>query len=598
MAEYVGGDMIRGHIDTIILNSLIDGDKDTNQIRDEIEERAAGRFQLKQGTFYSALQRISKQGLVNEYRTTGADGVRRKFFQLTEKGKAHIEQNQSSWTMSRQVINNLIDAPQSKEDKKIHQTPTTVEEKLPDFDTEEKVVSPFESLDSNEDSKDKLSDKKFIFDAATDEEEPSDTETAVTDEQIPSVFDLPKSEYDENEEMPSTFEDILDIVARVDEDELLQRERKQRELDAQMYKEQYDSVYNELNAEPETQSESLPTEQIIEQTKIEDIVHENTVFDNVQQPVVTTKADVKDEQNLEQTSAKTITEPIIQTATDTVDDYLNSDDIPTVKDYKEVLSSIFATSKKQEIPKPVIEEPVVTTDNKTQINIETKPIEDHPVNESEEYDVIVDELDFSTKNQPEPQNIDDAIENNRKNLSSKRNQTSASKLSIDYDDILELSRTEGFKVTTSDKTNKNELGKILINRLNFHSFLIFYLMIVLEVLIVGFSMEPFLQFGIEAYIIFCGVLLLLPLITGVLYYMAPKRTVAEVSSFKSSFETALIVTLNIILIVLVYAVIIDLDFSSMQEVTKIVLIPILAIINIPLYVVIRYSLLEKQMYFS
>ena len=103
MADYVGGDMVRGHIDSIILNSLIDGDKDTNLIREEIEKRAAGKFQLKQGTFYSALQRIVKNGLVIEYRTTGSDGVRRKFFQLTEKGKAHIEKNQNNWTVSQEI---------------------------------------------------------------------------------------------------------------------------------------------------------------------------------------------------------------------------------------------------------------------------------------------------------------------------------------------------------------------------------------------------------------------------------------------------------------------------------------------------------------
>ena len=80
--------------------------------------------------------------------------------------------------------------------------------------------------------------------------------------------------------------------------------------------------------------------------------------------------------------------------------------------------------------------------------------------------------------------------------------------------------------------------------------------------------------------------------------MAPKRTVAEVSSFKSSFETALIITLNLVLMILVCAVIIDLDFTSMKEITKMIFVPVLAFINIPLYVVIRYSLLEKQMYFS
>ena len=149
MADYVGGDMIRGHIDTIILNSLVYGDKDTNQIRAEIESRAGGQFQLKQGTFYSALQRIVKQGYVWEYRTTGADGVRRKFFQLTEKGKDLIDKNQSSWTMSRQVINTLLDAQAEKTVKTKLVAQEEPEEKLPDFDRPE--VTNFSKLQNKAD---------------------------------------------------------------------------------------------------------------------------------------------------------------------------------------------------------------------------------------------------------------------------------------------------------------------------------------------------------------------------------------------------------------------------------------------------------------
>ena len=212
---------------------------------------------------------------------------------------------------------------------------------------------------------------------------------------------------------------------------------------------------------------------------------------------------------------------------------------------------------------------------------------------------MVDTLEFPVQNTNES-NFDDFELNDHRRVVTKKHSSKAPRNAnaIDYSDIIALSREEGFKVITSDKTNKSELGKILINRLNFHSFLIFYLLLAFETLIVGVTMNNILNFKVEAYVIFCCVLLLLPIITGVLYYMAPKRTVAEVSSFKSSFETALIITLNLILMILVCAVIIDLDFTSMKEITKMIFVPVLAFINIPLYVVIRYSLLEKQMYFS
>ena len=111
-------------------------------------------------------------------------------------------------------------------------------------------------------------------------------------------------------------------------------------------------------------------------------------------------------------------------------------------------------------------------------------------------------------------------------------------------------------------------------------------------------MEKVLQYGIPTYIYFAVIVMLLPIVCSMLYYMAPKRTVAEVSTFKSAFETALIITLNLILMILVYVVIIDLDFASKQELARNLFIPLLIVINLPIYVIIRYSLLEKQMYFS
>ena len=110
--ETIPSEMLRGHVDTIILLSLLDCDKHTSQIKEEIESRVDGQFQLKQGTFYSCLQRIVSQGFVTEYRSSSQDGKRRKFYQLTEKGKAYIEDNKDKWLFSRNVIDTLIQVPQ------------------------------------------------------------------------------------------------------------------------------------------------------------------------------------------------------------------------------------------------------------------------------------------------------------------------------------------------------------------------------------------------------------------------------------------------------------------------------------------------------
>jgi hypothetical protein len=54
-ASGISADLIRGHINTIILRSLYDGDKYGYDIINEIEKKSGGLYVLKQPTLYSAL---------------------------------------------------------------------------------------------------------------------------------------------------------------------------------------------------------------------------------------------------------------------------------------------------------------------------------------------------------------------------------------------------------------------------------------------------------------------------------------------------------------------------------------------------------------
>ena len=104
----VSSDLIRGHINTIILRSLYDGDKYGYEIIAEIEQKSHGQYTLKQPSLYSALKRLEKDGYVTSYWGGSVGGGRRKYFSLTEAGKAISEQNQAEWEYSRTVIDSLI----------------------------------------------------------------------------------------------------------------------------------------------------------------------------------------------------------------------------------------------------------------------------------------------------------------------------------------------------------------------------------------------------------------------------------------------------------------------------------------------------------
>lgn len=104
----IDSDLIRGHIDTIILKALFEGDKYGYEICKEVEERSGGTYELKQPTLYSCLKRLESQKLISSYWTDSEIGGKRHYYKLTELGKETCQKNQDDWNRSRVIIDSLI----------------------------------------------------------------------------------------------------------------------------------------------------------------------------------------------------------------------------------------------------------------------------------------------------------------------------------------------------------------------------------------------------------------------------------------------------------------------------------------------------------
>ena len=104
----IDSDLIRGHIDTIILKALFEGDKYGYEICKEVEERSGGLYELKQPTLYSCLKRLESQKLITSYWTDSEIGGKRHYYKLTELGQETCKNNQDEWNRSRVIIDSLI----------------------------------------------------------------------------------------------------------------------------------------------------------------------------------------------------------------------------------------------------------------------------------------------------------------------------------------------------------------------------------------------------------------------------------------------------------------------------------------------------------
>jgi len=75
-----------------ILLALVDGPAHGYGIKHVVEERTGGRIRLAAGTLYEAMQRLSRQGLVENTETPEdfAGSGRVRFYRITEPGEVEL----------------------------------------------------------------------------------------------------------------------------------------------------------------------------------------------------------------------------------------------------------------------------------------------------------------------------------------------------------------------------------------------------------------------------------------------------------------------------------------------------------------------------
>ncbi len=90
-------DQRRGSIQVLILGLLQQEPMYGYQLCKELERRSQGYFAFKEGTLYPALHRMEKQGLIRGYWQVVEEGPSRKYYTLTDDGKAQLSRAQKDW---------------------------------------------------------------------------------------------------------------------------------------------------------------------------------------------------------------------------------------------------------------------------------------------------------------------------------------------------------------------------------------------------------------------------------------------------------------------------------------------------------------------
>lgn len=101
-------DIPRGQLSTIILTSLLSGDKYGYEIINEVEEKTNGELIIKKPSLYSSLSRMENQDLVSSYWKDSEIGGRRHYYRLTDYGKKQVLQWQEDLINSQAKVSKII----------------------------------------------------------------------------------------------------------------------------------------------------------------------------------------------------------------------------------------------------------------------------------------------------------------------------------------------------------------------------------------------------------------------------------------------------------------------------------------------------------
>jgi DNA-binding PadR family transcriptional regulator len=109
-------DLLRGHTDTIVLGVLRRGDSYGFEIYKAIRTATGGEHEIKEATLYAAYRRLEKDGLVESYWGDETQGGRRKYYRITDAGRAVYGGNVTAWIATRRIIDSLLDAKETNTD--------------------------------------------------------------------------------------------------------------------------------------------------------------------------------------------------------------------------------------------------------------------------------------------------------------------------------------------------------------------------------------------------------------------------------------------------------------------------------------------------
>lgn len=566
-------DLIRGHVDTIILKSLYYEDKYGYEILNEIKDKSKGMYTLKQPTLYSCLKRLEKQGYIRSYKGDTSNGAQRVYYSLQPAGRAFLESDQHQWEFSRTIIDSLLSSEEFDPEK--HVAPFDPSNFRP-LTRRSKSSSDDDFDDSDTVSAPQLSPGERIY---------SDDSSVSPDEySIPPETDAPPvDEYDKipHDYIGTTYPDQKPVVpsergysAYTSE---FNGERDYRGIygdeetnltssDADVTASEFDDCYEEYSSDPE---DNVSEEYDAGTEDVEDDVIYN-------EPTPAPKAVFYGDERVEDTREEAEETPAYSVYVDDGNDKRDED----------VKNAAFDRLYERQTPepKPVQEKKTYSTEV-----LDDRRYDDYANRQTVNYIDSFDSIYSVPMTQVTPSsNAVTSAQDDEK---------------IDYLSTSELKSkmmAEGYNLRPYVKKNTSEYyinQYYFSNKLNRDSSILTYLVYAIGVIIAYFSTAVTYGHNVGALFGFLSLGLLYPIVMFVAYCVDPKKRIKANFNAKNAVINSLIVIINaIILIVLVGFLACGARIDDAGSMVRPVFIPLIFLLIIPIGIAIYYRLYKSNHY--
>lgn len=112
----VNKEVLKGHIDTLILSLLHTRDMYGYEIAKLVREKSNEQFELKEGTLYLSLKRLEKNKWIESYwGDEQGPGGRRKYYKITSLGEGGFEEKRLEWEFVKKLIDSFLEGGKNYE---------------------------------------------------------------------------------------------------------------------------------------------------------------------------------------------------------------------------------------------------------------------------------------------------------------------------------------------------------------------------------------------------------------------------------------------------------------------------------------------------